>query len=158
MKLKKIIIKKYDKDLGIFKKPYCFIHNFYSFYSFKFIDLVTISKFGKFYRSSFEEFRIHKNISPLSISLNDIGILTYRIDWGSIRTYTYIPSLVTSILVHSFLFYTYFYKTSFFMSHAFRNEIFKLRTVVGKTQKLYSCYKNFYFPFIYFLTFKSLKV
>ena len=150
MKLKKIIIKKYDEDFEAFENPPRFIYNFFSLaFCKKYnLELTITSKFKLPLFGPLLEFTTIKDISPFSISV-------YK-DWDSIEIYTYLPSWVTSILVYCFLFYTFFYKTAFSISHDFSHKTHTLETIEKKETK-YLGFKNFYLPFIYFLTFKALE-
>lgn len=156
MKLKKIIIKKYDKDFEAFKNPPCFIYSFFSLTFFKKynLELTIVSKFRSPLYGPLLKFTTIKDISPFSISSEKIKPI-YK-NWDSIEIHTYLPSWTTSILVHCFLFYTFFYEIAFSVTHDFSHKTYILETIEKKETK-YLGFKNFYFPFIYFLTFKALK-
>jgi len=151
MKLKKIIIKHYDKNFGVFKNPCYFIHNFYESKSFKFIFII----------NSFRRYR--KSLILLIYKNMNIRKLIKAFGWDRTKSYSYAHTflLTTSSLVHSFLFYTFFYKMPFVIAHDFEHKIDKLETeVYNSKMKIMikpSYFKNFYYPFIYFLAFKSLK-
>ena len=166
MKLKKIIIKKYDKDLKIFIFPPVFTYRFVSLESvlkFKF-DLKIFLEIGsQFEKVDFPVPKIHlfinKVLNPFFISseaLSPISIYSETISRHKIEFCNFLHSWTTPVLVHCFFFYTYFYKT-FSESRFFRNEIDNVAIQISEKFYFYS-FKNFYFPFIYFLAFKSLEV
>jgi len=155
MKLKKIIIRKYDKNLKVFENPIRFIYDFYSFRFLKVfkLKLDITSDFKTIIYQTLLKFSVRKSISPFSISLRKINILTDDVYCDKIETYTHTSfCCTTSILVHCFLFYTFFNKISFFITHNLIHGIDELSI------RLKRLFKNFYIPFIYFIAFKSVEV
>ena len=160
MKLKKIIIKKYDKIFKIFemlKPPSHFVYNIYLPSALK------TSKVELIIRSQFA--LPIKDILPFLVgltSINDLPNLKLS-TWYDISVYkdSMLFPWMTSVLVHSFLFYTFFYETAFLFFHNFKHKTYEIETQLGKPKQKklvdLNCFKNFYIPFIYFLVFESLK-
>ena len=149
MKLKKIIIKKYDKDFEVFKNPCHFIHDFY--YEVK-----------RFYSGFQLRGKVFFKFSLIKY-LSNIDKLPIRADeYNRTEFYAYVFPWITSILVHSFFFYTFFYEIAFLIEHGFAHKTYELETLnydpeTGIPTET-ACFKNFYYPFIYFLAFKSVEV
>jgi len=152
MKLKKIIIKKYSKEPELFKE----IFLTHEFYPFKFwlmvenklssyaIDGIWISK-NIFTFLSLK--RIFEKATGKELCM-DLGIYRLSFPW------------TTSILTHYFFNFTIPFLKLIALNQKL-NKFITLEGFVAINSKLiserYKCLKSFYFPFVYFITFKSLE-
>ena len=142
MKLKKIIIQKYDKNLGIFKKPCGLSFHIYtkllpekSGFSWCFINFLTLT--SKFHSS--------KEVY-LSLDLPLSTLQRKEIVWKTLDLFFCLVFYITK------LFKTY--------SKAYYFSDFSDKLEIGSQNEeevAYLCFRNFYIFFIYLITYKSLE-